>query len=75
MKTVTFILAMAILGTAAFMAKSEWWIVSSINRWQAGILGDNQYFPALTIFILAIPPLLLLALINLCWRKIKKIEH
>ncbi len=68
MKSVSLFLAMAILGTAAFMARSDWWIVPSINRWQAGILGKNQYFPALTVFILALPPLLLLALINWRWR-------
>ena len=68
MKSVSLFLAMAILGTAAFMARSDWWIVPSINRWQAGILGKNQYFPALSVFILALPPLLLLALINWWWR-------
>lgn len=72
MKTFSFILAMAILGTAAFMARSDWWIVPAINRWQAGLLGKNQYFPALTVFILAIPPLLLLALVNRFWKKKSK---
>jgi hypothetical protein len=61
MKKIFFILALAILGTAAFMAKSDFWIVPDINRWQATITGDNKYFPALTVFILALPPLLLLA--------------
>ncbi len=65
MKSIIFLLAILILFTAAFMARSEWWIVPDINRWQAGILGDRQYFPVLTAFILALPPLLILAIIKL----------
>ena len=68
MKKISFLLALAILGTAAFMARSDWWIVPGINRWQAGLLGHNQYFPALTVLILALPPLLVLAVINWYWR-------
>lgn len=72
MRTFSFLLAMAILATAAFMARSDWWIVPAINRWQAGLLGKYQYFPALTVFILALPPLLLLALVNWIWKKKRK---
>ena len=69
MKTFSLLFAIAVIGTAAFLARSDYWIVPSINRWQAKQLGDQQYFPAFTVFILAIPPLLLLALVHWCWRK------
>ena len=72
MKSVLFLLGVATLFTAAFMARSDWWIVPDINRWQARIMGDRQYFPVLTAFILALPPLLLLALIKKISEKAKK---
>lgn len=72
MRKFGFLLAVVILGTAAFMARSDWWIVPSINRWQAGLLGNNQYFPVLTVFILALPPLLLMALVIWLWEKTRK---
>lgn len=64
-------LAMAILGTAAFLARSDYWIVPEINHWQARMLGANKYFPALTVFILALPPLLMLAIAKLWLQKRK----
>lgn len=72
MKKVVFVLAMAILVTSAFLAKSNFWIVPSINRWQADLLGENKYFPVLTVFILALPVLLLLAVIKLLSDRLKK---
>lgn len=36
------------------------WIVPNINQWQSDLMGDHKYFPVLTIFIMAIPPLLIL---------------
>ncbi len=72
MKTVLFLLALLIIGAAAFMARSDWWIVPDINRWQANILGENRYFPMLTVFILAIPPLLVLALLKIALTKKKR---
>ena len=64
-------MAIIILGAAAFMARSDFWIVPSINRWQAKMMGDNQYFPVLTVFIIALPPLLLIAFIKWLVRKKK----
>lgn len=69
MKKIFFLLAMASLGTAAFMARSDWWIVPDINRWQAGLMGGNRYSPTLTAFILALPVLLILALLQWWWKK------
>lgn len=71
MKTILFLLAVATLFTAAFMARSDWWIVPDINRWQANTLGGNYYSPTLTAFILALPVLLLLALVQWSLKKKK----
>jgi hypothetical protein len=56
--------AILILAASTFITLSGTWIAPAISRWQADIMGDGQYFPALTIFVLAIPPLLLLLLIK-----------
>lgn len=64
MRVALIFLAIAILGAAAFFARSDYWIVPHINRWQANLLGDNKYFPVLTVFILALPPLFLIAVIT-----------
>ncbi len=72
MKKIFFGLAMAILVISAFLAKSNFWIVPSINNWQADLLGENKYFPVLTVFILALPVLLLLAVIKLLSDRLKK---
>lgn len=37
----------------------------TVNRWQEKAMGDNEYFPVLSIFLLALPPLLALLLIKL----------
>jgi len=44
----------------------------TVNSWQAKIMGDNEYFPVLTIFLLALPPLLALLLIKLIVLKLIK---
>jgi hypothetical protein len=54
------ILAFLILIAATFLTVSYHPITQKINEWQADMMGDNKYFPALTIFTLALPPLLLL---------------
>lgn len=54
------IAAIAILSVATWLTLSHQPITEKINVWQAGMMGDNKFFPALTIFILALPPLLLL---------------
>ena len=53
-------LAFAILIVATWFTLSHQPIANKINAWQAGMMGDNKFFPSLTIFILALPPLLLL---------------
>lgn len=56
--------AILILAGCTYITLSGKWIAPDISRWQADIMGDGKYFPALTIFVLAIPPLLLLLLIK-----------
>jgi len=53
-------LAFLILIAATWLTLSHQPIAQKINVRQAGIKGDNEYYPAFTIFILALPPLLLL---------------
>jgi hypothetical protein len=57
-------LTMAILVVATWLTFSHHPLTKPINTWQADIMGDNSYLPALTIFALAIPPLLLLLVIK-----------
>lgn len=64
MKKVIAILPLIILAVSTWLTLSNRWIVPSINEWQAGMMGDNKYFPVLTIFILTLPPLLVLLLIK-----------
>lgn len=48
-------------------------LATTINRWQSDMMGDHKYFPALTIFIMAIPPLLLLlALKKILYMKVSQ---
>jgi hypothetical protein len=62
MKKLLAVSPILILCFATWLTLTNRWIVPSINKWQAGLMGDTKYFPALTIFILALPPLLLLLL-------------
>ncbi len=64
MKKAIPVFAFAILAAATAVTLSNSWIVPGINLWQTKLVGDNSYFPALTIFILALPPLLLLLAIK-----------
>jgi hypothetical protein len=52
--------AIVVLSIAVWITLSEQPIAQKINTWQANIMGDNKYFPTLTIFLLALPPLLVL---------------
>lgn len=66
-------LAFAILIAATWLILSHHPITDEINTWQAGMMGDNKFFPVLTIFIMALPPLLLLLAIKFfILRKVKK---
>jgi hypothetical protein len=53
-------MAFLILIVATWLTVSHHPITDKINALQAGLMGDNKYFPAFTIFALALPPLLLL---------------
>lgn len=64
MKGLIALAAFAILAVSTWLTLTGRWITPSINAWQASVMGDRSYYPALTIFLLAIPPLLLLALIK-----------
>ncbi len=69
MKKVVPVLPFIIIGISTWLTLTGRWIVPSVNQWQADIMGDNKYFPALTIFILALPPLLILVGIKKWWQK------
>jgi hypothetical protein len=54
-------IAIGILIAAAWLTFSHHPIANRISLWQAGLMSERDgYFPALTIFLLALPPLLLL---------------
>jgi hypothetical protein len=57
-------LALAVLVAATWLTFSHHPLSQPINNWQAVIMGDKKFFPALTIFVLAILPLLLLLAIK-----------
>lgn len=69
MKKVVPFLPFIIIGISTWLTLTGRWIVPSVNQWQADMMGDNKYFPALTIFILALPPLLILVGIKKWWQK------
>ncbi len=66
------IIAFLILGVSTYISLSGHHLGMAINRWQASIIGGGSYFPALTIFVFAIPPLLVLALIKFAVTEKKK---
>ncbi len=59
------ILAILILCACVYITLSKLPIALKMNEWQLNFMGDNTYFPVLTIFLLALPALLLLLLIKL----------
>jgi hypothetical protein len=63
-KIILVILPLVVIAGSVYITLTGSWISPDINKWQSGILGDNTYFPVFTIFILALPPLLLLAFIK-----------
>ncbi len=66
-------ISIAILITATAVVFSNNWPAGAINSWQAKMMGDNKYFPVLTIFIIALPGLLVVLLIKkLLLRQSKK---
>ncbi|GEM_PF-5021310 len=73
MKKFLAISPIILLAVATYLTFSNSWIVPDINRWQAGIIGENKYYPAFTICILVLPPLLVLLVIK--WWSEKKPGH
>jgi hypothetical protein len=59
------LISIAILIAAVYLTLAGSTLAVKINKWQIGFMGGNKYFPVLTMFLLAIPPLLLLALVKL----------
>lgn len=57
-------LGIAVIIAATAITLSNTWPSGPINLWQVKLTGDNKYFPALTIFIIALPPLLVLVVIK-----------
>lgn len=57
-------IAFLLLIGGAFLAFSNLWIAKNINEWQMAFMGDNKYFPAGTMFAIALPPLLVLLIIK-----------
>jgi hypothetical protein len=64
------ILAVGILIMATYLTLSHHPLADRVSRWQGDAMNDkNKYFPVLTIFLLALPPLLLLLPIKLLFLK------
>jgi hypothetical protein len=64
-------IALCILIAAAYLTFSQHAIANRISLWQAGFMSEKgKYFPALTICLLALPPLLLLLPVKLFMLKI-----
>ncbi|MBL7723718.1 MAG: hypothetical protein JNK27_06200 [Chitinophagaceae bacterium] len=74
MNTVFGSIALGILVVATYMTFSHHPMAGIVSKWQSGVIGRDEYFPALTIFLLAIPALLVLMVVKLLlvkWRQIK----
>ena len=66
------IIALFFIGAGLYLSFSGKWIVKYINLWQMEMNGGGSYYPALTAFIIAIPPLLVLLLLKKISEKIKR---
>jgi hypothetical protein len=66
------VISIAIVIAATAVTFSNDWPSALINQWQVKIMGGNSYFPALTIFIIAIPLLLILHLCKLVVLRLSK---
>ncbi len=63
-------LAIGLIIAAVWLTLSEQPLANRVNLWQADLLSDNTYYPALSIFILALPPLIVLMFLKLLVIKI-----
>ena len=67
------IIAIGILIADAYLTFSQHAIANRISLWQAGFMSEKgKYFPALTICLLALPPLLLLLPLKLFILKLSR---
>ena len=64
MNKVFGLLAVLILAISTWLTFSHHLLAQKINAWQTVLNGDDNYYPALTIFILSLPPLLLLFVVK-----------
>lgn len=64
MKRFLGLLSILVLIAATAVGFSNTWPSPVINAWQMKMMGAHTYFPALTILIIALPPLLLLLAIK-----------
>ena len=60
LNTLLVIAIFAILIAGTYLGLTGQWIAADINRWQMRVMNDHKYFPALTAFIIAIPPMVAL---------------
>lgn len=65
-------IAILVLTEATYCTFSNRWPAPELNQWQAKMMGDHSYFPALTIFIMALPPLFVLLIIKLLALRLSK---
>lgn len=58
------VLILALLIFSAWCAFTNTWLAKDINTWQMGILKKPQFMPALTMFLMFIPPALVLLVVK-----------
>jgi hypothetical protein len=65
------VIAFGILIAATWLTLSHHTLADKISRWQGEQMNDRRkYFPVLTIFLLALPPLLILLPLKLFLLKV-----
>jgi hypothetical protein len=65
-------IAFGLLIAAAYLTFTQHHSAVAINIWQVKMMGDNKYFPVLTIFLLALPVLLVLLIVKVIIVKLIK---
>ena len=59
-------IAIGLLIAATYLTFSQHPIANSISKWQSGLVNNKkEYYPALTIYLLVIPPLLILLAVKI----------
>ncbi len=57
-------LALLTFCAALYLSFTGTWVAADINNWQAKLQGEDKFYPALTASILALPVLLVLAVLK-----------